>query len=196
MLQNSNFLGVRPFGREVDGAIMSGRVFIGKLLDVDHPSIWRRRSHLREFSAVILNKILVCFSLSLCTFSRLSAVNLKILHLAGFQISDFFNWNRVKLRYCDGASFTGDSQDKVDGLSSYFQCPNYYLPLHVGFCVGMILSQENRVKALHRSFDTRYLIKYCSAAKSYQFDHFIQMKSCRHPTVISLKEFEISGFVS
>ncbi|KAF7818040.1 pectin acetylesterase 12-like [Senna tora] len=25
---------------------------------------------------------------------------------------DFFNWNRVKLRYCDGASFTGDSEDK------------------------------------------------------------------------------------
>ncbi|KAL6144914.1 hypothetical protein ACLB2K_055604 [Fragaria x ananassa] len=26
---------------------------------------------------------------------------------------DFFNWNRVKLRYCDGASFTGDSQNEV-----------------------------------------------------------------------------------
>lgn len=26
---------------------------------------------------------------------------------------DFFNWNRVKLRYCDGASFTGDSEDEV-----------------------------------------------------------------------------------
>ncbi|KAF2602251.1 hypothetical protein F2Q70_00024283 [Brassica cretica] len=25
---------------------------------------------------------------------------------------DFFNWNRVKLRYCDGASFTGDSEDQ------------------------------------------------------------------------------------
>lgn len=25
---------------------------------------------------------------------------------------DFFNWNKVKLRYCDGASFTGDTQDK------------------------------------------------------------------------------------
>ncbi|CAF2264226.1 BnaA04g27440D [Brassica napus] len=25
---------------------------------------------------------------------------------------DFFNWNRVKLRYCDGASFAGDSQDE------------------------------------------------------------------------------------
>nr|XP_019071593.1 pectin acetylesterase 3-like isoform X3 [Solanum lycopersicum] len=26
---------------------------------------------------------------------------------------DFFNWNRVKVRYCDGASFTGDSENKV-----------------------------------------------------------------------------------
>lgn len=30
--------------------------------------------------------------------------------------SDFFNWNRVKLRYCDGASFTGDSENKVSGM--------------------------------------------------------------------------------
>lgn len=29
-------------------------------------------------------------------------------------IADFFNWNRVKIRYCDGASFTGDAEDKVD----------------------------------------------------------------------------------
>lgn len=28
-------------------------------------------------------------------------------------IVDFFNWNRVKIRYCDGASFTGDSEDRV-----------------------------------------------------------------------------------
>ncbi|CAI8605781.1 unnamed protein product [Vicia faba] len=26
---------------------------------------------------------------------------------------DFFNWNRVKIRYCDGASFTGDSENRV-----------------------------------------------------------------------------------
>ncbi|KAL9318776.1 hypothetical protein ACSQ67_015293 [Phaseolus vulgaris] len=25
---------------------------------------------------------------------------------------DFFNWNRVKLRYCDGASFSGDGEDE------------------------------------------------------------------------------------
>ncbi|OVA13502.1 Pectinacetylesterase [Macleaya cordata] len=30
---------------------------------------------------------------------------------------DFFNWNRVKLRYCDGASFTGDSQDEAKQLN-------------------------------------------------------------------------------
>ena len=27
--------------------------------------------------------------------------------------ADFFNWNRVKLLYCDGASFMGNSEDKV-----------------------------------------------------------------------------------
>ncbi|KAK9106898.1 hypothetical protein Syun_022909 [Stephania yunnanensis] len=25
---------------------------------------------------------------------------------------DFYNWNRVKLRYCDGASFSGDGQNE------------------------------------------------------------------------------------
>ncbi|KAM2045971.1 hypothetical protein ACFX1T_010107 [Malus domestica] len=29
---------------------------------------------------------------------------------------DFFNWNRVKVRYCDGASFSGDSEDKAKEL--------------------------------------------------------------------------------
>ncbi|XP_075087513.1 pectin acetylesterase 8-like [Nicotiana tabacum] len=33
-------------------------------------------------------------------------------------VPDFFNWNRVKVKYCDGASFTGDVQevDPVTGL--------------------------------------------------------------------------------
>nr|KYP71713.1 Protein notum isogeny [Cajanus cajan] len=29
---------------------------------------------------------------------------------------DFFNWNRVKVRYCDGASFSGDSQNEAAKL--------------------------------------------------------------------------------
>ncbi|KAK7291764.1 hypothetical protein RIF29_07159 [Crotalaria pallida] len=32
---------------------------------------------------------------------------------------DFFNWNRIKIRYCDGASFSGDSQHEAAGL--YFR---------------------------------------------------------------------------
>ncbi|GER43583.1 pectinacetylesterase family protein [Striga asiatica] len=32
---------------------------------------------------------------------------------------DFFNWNRVKVRYCDGASFSGNKREKVGGL--YFR---------------------------------------------------------------------------
>ncbi|KAI5415401.1 variant 2, Pectin acetylesterase 10, partial [Lathyrus oleraceus] len=32
---------------------------------------------------------------------------------------DFYNWNRVKVRYCDGASFSGDSQNEAAGL--YFR---------------------------------------------------------------------------
>ncbi|PIA37851.1 hypothetical protein AQUCO_02900002v1 [Aquilegia coerulea] len=30
---------------------------------------------------------------------------------------DFFNWNRVKLRYCDGASFSGDGQHEASKLN-------------------------------------------------------------------------------
>lgn len=32
---------------------------------------------------------------------------------------DFYNWNRVKVRYCDGASFAGEGQDEANGL--YFR---------------------------------------------------------------------------
>ncbi|XP_057539705.1 pectin acetylesterase 6-like [Amaranthus tricolor] len=32
---------------------------------------------------------------------------------------DFFNWNRIKLRYCDGASFASEGQDEVHQL--YFR---------------------------------------------------------------------------
>ncbi|CAI0546643.1 unnamed protein product [Linum tenue] len=34
---------------------------------------------------------------------------------------DFYNWNRVKLRYCDGASFTGDSHFRNKSSVLYFR---------------------------------------------------------------------------
>ncbi|KAK4786914.1 hypothetical protein SAY86_010747 [Trapa natans] len=38
-----------------------------------------------------------------------------------FDGADFYNWNRVKLRYCDGASFTGDGQFNNGTSSLYFR---------------------------------------------------------------------------
>ncbi|KAK9287779.1 hypothetical protein L1049_016219 [Liquidambar formosana] len=38
---------------------------------------------------------------------------------------DFFNWNRVKIRYCDGASFSGDSQNEAAQL--YFRGQRIWL---------------------------------------------------------------------
>ncbi|KAL8545253.1 hypothetical protein ACS0TY_005444 [Phlomoides rotata] len=39
-----------------------------------------------------------------------------ILSNKAWENPDFFNWNRVKIRYCDGASFSGDSENKAAGL--------------------------------------------------------------------------------
>ncbi|KAL6531329.1 hypothetical protein OROHE_014398 [Orobanche hederae] len=57
----------------------------------------------------------------------------------GFQWLDFYNWNRVKLRYCDGASFAGDavyrngallSGCSAGGLAAFLHCDSFtdYLP--------------------------------------------------------------------
>ncbi|XP_019165709.1 PREDICTED: pectin acetylesterase 8-like [Ipomoea nil] len=35
--------------------------------------------------------------------------------------SDFFNWNKVAITYCDGSSFTGDSQTTYNGTNLYFR---------------------------------------------------------------------------
>ncbi|RAL50096.1 hypothetical protein DM860_007770 [Cuscuta australis] len=46
----------------------------------------------------------------------------KVLQFTGIlsnkveQNPDFYNWNRVKVRYCDGASFTGDSENQAAKL--------------------------------------------------------------------------------
>ncbi|KAK1670243.1 hypothetical protein QYE76_058402 [Lolium multiflorum] len=38
------------------------------------------------------------------------------------QNPDFYNWNKVKVRYCDGASFSGNVEDEFqDGTSVYFR---------------------------------------------------------------------------
>uniref|UniRef100_A0ACD5VWU7 Uncharacterized protein n=1 Tax=Avena sativa TaxID=4498 RepID=A0ACD5VWU7_AVESA len=59
--------------------------------------------------------------------SRLGSSNLmdKHMYFAGIMSSspvdnpDFYNWNRVMIRYCDGASFAGEGYDSGNGL--YFR---------------------------------------------------------------------------
>ncbi|OEL36850.1 Pectin acetylesterase 5 [Dichanthelium oligosanthes] len=36
------------------------------------------------------------------------------------QNPDFYNWNKVKIRYCDGASFSGNVQDQVKNGTGFF----------------------------------------------------------------------------
>ncbi|KAF2316096.1 hypothetical protein GH714_040998 [Hevea brasiliensis] len=54
---------------------------------------------------------------------------------------DFYNWNRVKIRYCDGASFTGDVQAvnpallsgcSAGGLAAILHCDNFRALLPMG----------------------------------------------------------------
>ncbi|CAL5399224.1 unnamed protein product [Camellia sinensis] len=74
--------------RVEDGVMPYDLVFTAKRLGVDHQLTWKSRYHLQEYLAIRLKKIQLYF----------------------------FNWNRVKVRYCDGASFAGDSEDKAAQL--------------------------------------------------------------------------------
>ncbi|XP_030974191.1 pectin acetylesterase 10-like isoform X3 [Quercus lobata] len=62
---------------------------------------------------------------------------------------DFFNWNRVKLRYCDGASFSGDSQYKAGQL--YFR----------GQRIWLAAMEDLMSKGMRRA--TQALLSGCSA---------------------------------
>lgn len=80
---------------------------------VDPLTIWRNRFSLQEFLAIRLKKIQV-FCLATSSFYHFLKKQLALFFFDIFFVfSDFFNWNRVKLRYCDGGSFSGDSQNQV-----------------------------------------------------------------------------------
>lgn len=34
-----------------------------------------------------------------------------------FNSTDFYNWNRVRVRYCDSASFAGEGYDEVSRIN-------------------------------------------------------------------------------
>ncbi|XLR53338.1 hypothetical protein S83_004010, partial [Arachis hypogaea] len=42
---------------------------------------------------------------------RTTMLLLVLLERTALLIPDFYNWNRVNVRYCDGSSFSGDKEE-------------------------------------------------------------------------------------
>jgi len=107
---------VSSCGRVEDGATVLEVVFIAKKQDEDHQITWKNRFLLLEFWVTGLKKIQVLLvddmTPSLLWVQAYCGDFLTFFSFFSL-FADFYNWNRVKVRYCDGASFTGDSEDKV-----------------------------------------------------------------------------------
>lgn len=78
---------------------------------------WRKSSK-RDWAIAAFGFTIFFFALSLISYSQISTktiapldlVDLTLVRHAKDKGADFFDWNKVKLRYCDGASFAGNSQ--------------------------------------------------------------------------------------
>ena len=62
--------------------------------------------------------------------------------------TDFYNWNRVKIRYCDGASFAGEGFDKAQQI--FLSAAYIYLHqfLCSSFSVKLFICQKKVVVLL------------------------------------------------
>lgn len=57
---------------------------------------------------------------------------------------DFYNWNRVKLRYCDGASFGGDAEYKNGTTILFFRGQRIWDAIIVDlFSKGFLLAEKD-----------------------------------------------------
>lgn len=81
-----------------------------------------------------------------------------------FLCADFFNWNRVKLRYCDGASFAGDSENKV--CSNMFKFSPF--SLLIDFLQGSLCSYklEQSLASILRCGFFYIAFLFCSAKQA------------------------------
>ncbi|XP_024627184.1 pectin acetylesterase 5 [Medicago truncatula] len=73
-----------------------------------------------------------CNSISSCSYRKTTALGSSnymdtpvpfsgILSSVPSQNPDFFNWNKVKIRYCDGASFAGHPESEPKGSGLFFR---------------------------------------------------------------------------
>ncbi len=92
---------------------------------------------------------------------------------------DFYNWNRVKLRYCDGASFSGEGQDQANGL--FFRGQRI-------FEAGMEELMEKGMKNADQA-----LLSGCSAGGLASIIHCDEFRNL-FPSTVKVKCMSDAGF--
>ncbi|KAH9321682.1 hypothetical protein KI387_016321 [Taxus chinensis] len=75
------------------------------------------------------------------------------------QNPDFYNWNRVKIRYCDGASFTGDMEEVNEIYKLYYR----------GQRIWQAVMEDLLMKGMHKA--KQALLSGCSAGGLTSFLH-------------------------
>ncbi|KAF7026545.1 hypothetical protein CFC21_038655 [Triticum aestivum] len=135
-----------------------------------------------------------CSTLKDCSGRRMSVLGssnfMKPLQFAGHGIfdsdeiynPDFYNWNKVYVRYCDGASFAGDAEGQAqDGTTVYFRGLRIYEAV-----IGELME-----KGLANA--TQVLFTGCSAGGLATILHCDDF-SARFPQQVSVKCFADAGF--
>lgn len=86
---------------------------------------------------------------------------------------DFYNWNRVKVRYCDGASYFGDVEDEIQEYNIYFR----------GQRIWQAIMHDLLVKGMDKA--DQGLLSGCSAGGLASFLHCDNFKELfsRHAKV-------------
>ncbi|PKU80233.1 hypothetical protein MA16_Dca005764 [Dendrobium catenatum] len=67
---------------------------------------------------------------------------------------DFYNWNRVKLRYCDGASFAGDSNYSDGAFVLHFRGKRIWEAIINDLLPKGLINAQKRPKADHVQLDS------------------------------------------
>lgn len=94
---------------------------------------------------------------------------------------DFYNWNRIKIRYCDGSSFTGDVEAVDPGTKLYYRGARVFLAVMEDLMEKGMKNAENAI------------LSGCSAGGLASILHCDSFKNLL-PTGTNVKCFADAGF--
>ncbi|KAK1301032.1 hypothetical protein QJS10_CPB13g00427 [Acorus calamus] len=89
--------------------------------------------------------------------------------------TDFYNWNRVKLRYCDGASIAGDGEYHSGITSLYFRGQRIWEAI-ISDLLQKGLSSANKVKISNSIFSSlnKFLKVMRDVSGNYTMRKFVE----------------------